>query len=131
MPEDEGVCVALLKGGESLAVVNLTAAGFSCIQSKAECTGQSLGEFLKKTAETMVAKEQKASKIPSGFVMVNLSSSDQKELRAMAREVGMPLNKVLRNTLRNMRFFLKEQAKLKRLTGSAKWEQFTPGLKLN
>jgi hypothetical protein len=58
-----------------------------------------------------------APKIPKGFVLVNLSTREQKELRDLARECRFDLRGALRNALFWLREDLKERAKFIRTTG--------------
>ena len=63
-----------------------------------------------------------APKIPKGFVLVNLSTWEQKELRGLARECGIELRCALKYALFQMSQDLKEQVRIKRLTGLEKPE---------
>ena len=56
-------------------------------------------------------------KVPRGFFLVNLPRSDQKELRALAREAGVPLNVVIRWAITRTRMELKERQRAARLLG--------------
>lgn len=122
--EDDGVYLALFKGGDSLAVVDFTPAEFAAIESKTKNAGISFGDFLLKTAEAMAAKDADTRKIPRGYVMINLSESEKKEIRQLAQTSGLDLRGVLRNALIKMKYELKELAKVKLITGLPFHEQW-------
>ncbi len=78
--------------------------------------------------------KQPATTIAKGFVMVNLSSQEQKDLRALAHKSGMSLRDALRYALFDVRTHLKTSARVKRLTGMGASEQcrfFNYGCGLN
>lgn len=114
--EDDGVRLALFKDGISLAVVDFTPAEFADIQAKATAAGISFGDLLERAANVMAA-EYSAPKIPKGYVMVNLTAWQQKEIQAMAREMRLELRGVLRGALVDMHSRLKEFVRIKRMTG--------------
>ena len=69
-------------------------------------------------------------KISKGFVMVNLDTWQQKELRELARESGQELRGMLRHALTLVYEQLKETVRVKRVTGLNGLEQhrfFSPG----
>ena len=68
----------------------------------------------------MTAVEHKPPKIPKGFVLVNLSTWEQEELRSLARECGIKLSDAFRWALFSTRQQLKEDAEIKRKTGRSK-----------
>ena len=125
--EDEGVCLALFKDGVALDVVEFTPAEFAVLKSKTLSTGGSFGELLLKTAQAMTAEDADLDaglKNPRGFIMLNLSEREKKELRKLARASGQELRGALRNALTDLREQLKEWARVRRLTGLGSREQF-------
>lgn len=69
-------------------------------------------------------RKTRAAKIPKGLVMVNLSTWEQKEMRKLARECGLELRCVLRNALCHVFTELREQSRVKRLTGFNIYQQY-------
>lgn len=66
-------------------------------------------------------------KIPKGFVLINLSESEKRELQKLVRESGMELRGALRNALFYLRERAKNAARIKRLTGmnyQQQWDFF-------
>jgi len=61
--------------------------------------------------------ENRAPKIPRGYVLVNLSSWEQKDMRNLARECGYDLRSVLRWALNDIRSLLKAKVDIKQKTG--------------
>ena len=61
-------------------------------------------------------------KIPRGFVMVNLSTDEQKELRELARLAGYDLRGALRSALSDLRQTLKQDAIIHQKTGLRRFE---------
>jgi hypothetical protein len=120
--EDEGVWLTLFKDGEALSVIDFTPAEWVNIQNNAAKTGQSLGKLVLKAANTM-ATNSDSPEISKGFVMVNLSTREQKELRMLARAAGLELRHALRNALRDVQIWLRDAAKLKHQTGLTYLEQ--------
>jgi hypothetical protein len=62
-------------------------------------------------------------KIPRGFVLVNLSTWQQEEMRNLARESGQQLRSVLRQSLTDVLSRLKDHVRVQRLTGLKPWDQ--------
>ena len=69
-------------------------------------------------------------KIPRGFVLVNMSTWQQEEMRALARESGQELRSVLRQALNDVLSRLKDHVCIQRITGltpSDRCRLFYPG----
>jgi hypothetical protein len=58
-----------------------------------------------------------ARKTPRGFFMVNLGEAEQKEMRQLARQLGVEMRNMVRGALIDMKRELREQVRIQRLTG--------------
>lgn len=67
--------------------------------------------------QTLAPDSIRQPAIHKNFVLINMASSDQKELRRLSRECGMPLRQGLRTCLLDLKRRLETFASVKRKTG--------------
>jgi hypothetical protein len=85
-----------------------------CLEAAAEF--ESLAAIIRERI-TGSSKGETGATIPKGFVMVNMSAQEQKELRQLSRACGVPFRNCLRHALLDLKIRLKEWAELKKRTG--------------
>ena len=69
------------------------------------------------------APKNQKPKIPKGFVLINLSATEEKQLRDLCRECEGQLRTVLKYAVRQVKGKLEEWVRIKRLTGFSLSEQ--------
>jgi|HubBroStandDraft_3_1064219.scaffolds.fasta_scaffold246221_2 hypothetical protein len=98
---------------------------FKNAEAAAQRGGISMIEFFEQAVREkieLLETSKPAPKIPRGFVLINLSEWEKKELRDLARESGMELRTALKHALIDVRVELKDWARVKRLTGLKPYE---------
>ncbi len=122
-----GACLVLfdLKTDSQLAGVEISEAQLKAIKRRAAKTHTAVEDILRYIAKAAMADVDPLEvKIPLGFVMVNLSTREQKEMKESARELGVELRTVLRNAIISAKCELRERVELRRKTGMDWREQF-------
>jgi hypothetical protein len=65
-----------------------------------------------------------ARKTPRGFFMVNLGEAEQKEMRQLARQLGVEMRNMVRGALIDTKLELRERVRIQRLTDLGWSKQF-------